>query len=775
MTDIAGEAFTVKDAIEISYIVEPEASTLIELRGAYPPGSPILSPDGKRIAIVTQRGVLATNSLEGTIWLLDRHSVDAYLRGKASRPTPTKLLSFRAPGNTPIISDVRWLGGGRQISFLAKRNSPYQRLFIADLSHPGIRAITPSNEYVTAYDVRGATVAYTALAEEETLPQDQPDLIDVTGKDIYSLLYPQRKSIADLDEGGLLTYPSALHVIRSGKISPVRFSADGKRLKLFLPTVALAPDGWSVVTVAPVHSIPSAWEMFQPAYKLDFLPLKANDPYAVADRNPWRVSQYVLVDLRTGRTRPLVDAPAGRSFVFLAPNKAFWLRDGHRIILTNTFLPFTTVANEADNLRRRRSPAIALIDLQTQTAEPITHIKQPPVEETNWYQVKRVLWDEGKEELTVTYSGVGEKAGVPPDEAWRFHAGTWTRILLDAPNHTARDQSGLEFSIQQDLNHPPVLVARITGTGDRSFTWDPNPQLQKRKLGKVSVYHWQDPDGNPWTGLLALPPDFDAKRKYPLVIQTHGFDATTFFSDGHHTTGSGGRALNAKEIVVFQMSTMERTFKTPKDGAVHTAAFRSLIDRLAADASIDRSRVGVIGFSYTCFHVLYAITHDPALFAAASITDGNFMSYMQYVLSADADNGIQSISEGTNGGMPFGPDLTNWLSLAPDFNLDKVRAPLLISALETGELIAEWEVYSGLRRLNDPVDMLWLRKENAPHILVSPRQRYLSQQTAVDWFDFWLNGREEADPAKREQYSRWRELRKLQKQDEGKTKEQSRN
>ena len=42
-------------------------------------------------------------------------------------------------------------------------------------------------------------------------------------------------------------------------------------------------------------------------------------------------------------------------------------------------------------------------------------------------------------------------------------------------------------------------------------------------------------------------------------------------------------------------------------------------------------RVGVIGFSYTCFHALYALTHDPHLFAAAAITDGNEMSYTQYI------------------------------------------------------------------------------------------------------------------------------------------------
>jgi len=51
---------------------------------------------------------------------------------------------------------------------------------------------------------------------------------------------------------------------------------------------------------------------------------------------------------------------------------------------------------------------------------------------------------------------------------------------------------------------------------------------------------------------------------------------------------------------------------------------------------------------------------------------------------------------------------------------------------------------------------------NTPHILVQPAERYASQQSIVDWFDFWLNNHEEPDPAKTEQYARWRELRKLQ-------------
>jgi hypothetical protein len=37
------------------------------------------------------------------------------------------------------------------------------------------------------------------------------------------------------------------------------------------------------------------------------------------------------------------------------------------------------------------------------------------------------------------------------------------------------------------------------------------------------------------------------------------------------------------------------------------------------------------------------------------------------------------------------------------------------------------------------------------------------QRRVVDWFDFWLNGHEDSDPAKPEQYRRWEKLCDMQK------------
>ena len=63
------------------------------------------------------------------------------------------------------------------------------------------------------------------------------------------------------------------------------------------------------------------------------------------------------------------------------------------------------------------------------------------------------------------------------------------------------------------------------------------------------------------------------------------------------------------------------------------------------------------------------------------------------------------------------------------------------------------------------MEMSWWPRENTPHILVQPVQRYSSQQSAVEWFDFWLNEHKDLDPDKADQYARWETLRKLETND----------
>jgi hypothetical protein len=92
--------------------------------------------------------------------------------------------------------------------------------------------------------------------------------------------------------------------------------------------------------------------------------------------------------------------------------------------------------------------------------------------------------------------------------------------------------------------------------------------------------------------------------------------------------------------------------------------------------------------------------------------------------------------------------------------MDKIETPLRIQVLGPTSVLLDWHWFSGLSRLGKPVEMIYIPE--GTHILEKPWERMTSQQGNVDWFCFWLKGEQDPDPAKAEQYKRWRELRSLQ-------------
>jgi dipeptidyl aminopeptidase/acylaminoacyl peptidase len=180
--------------------------------------------------------------------------------------------------------------------------------------------------------------------------------------------------------------------------------------------------------------------------------------------------------------------------------------------------------------------------------------------------------------------------------------------------------------------------------------------------------------------------------------------------------------------------------------------------QLIADGLADSENIGAIGFSRSCFQVMEEITTGSLRLKAASITDDVMFTYYQFLLWPDRYGPDYSTALG---GSPFGKGLQKWMQSSPGFNLDKVTAPLLVNAAgNSSGLLFMWEPYAALRYLHKPVELVVLNTDE--HILSNPAVRLASQQGSVDWFRFWLQGYEDPDPAKAQQYKRWRELKKLQ-------------
>ena len=120
-----------------------------------------------------------------------------------------------------------------------------------------------------------------------------------------------------------------------------------------------------------------------------------------------------------------------------------------------------------------------------------------------------------------------------------------------------------------------------------------------------------------------------------------------------------------------------------------------------------------------------------------------------------------------NGGPPVGASFDVFRRNALPFNLEKIAAPIMSQEPDGLRYVPlMWEIHETLKLLGKPEELLVF--PDGTHNLVKPWERWRSGQAAVDWFSFWLKAEEDPDPARADQYKRWRELRKMQEESEKK-------
>jgi dipeptidyl aminopeptidase/acylaminoacyl peptidase len=311
------------------------------------------------------------------------------------------------------------------------------------------------------------------------------------------------------------------------------------------------------------------------------------------------------------------------------------------------------------------------------------------------------------------------------------------------------------------MNTPPHIIAVDPITGRKSLLMDLNPHIKNLALAHVEEITWKDAHRIEVKGGLYWPPDYVAGGKYPLILQTHGWYSDRFWMDGPYPTGFAAQALAGKGFFVLQLPDPDlKIWFTSEEAPRVRAAVESAIDYLDRRGLIDPNRVGIIGFSRTDWYVTYTLTHSKYHFAAAAIADGQDYSYFQYMLYSNMGEGIGGGFEKVYGGPPYGNSMARWQKESPAFLMDKMETPLRIQALSMWSLLGDWHWYSGLSRLGKPVEMIYI--PDGTHVLEKPWDRMVSQQGNVDWFCFWIKGEEDPNPAKAEEYKRWREQRRIE-------------
>lgn len=737
--------FSVPDSIEMATFTSPSGS------GA---AGPQFAPDGSRFIVVTSRGQRSSNTIQSTIWLFEKWAVRRFVRGERRSPLlPRRLVSISAVPVIhygTIISKLEWAQDSRTIYFLKQDSTGTRHLCRVEVESGALQTISPPEYDVERYSVAGDLIVYNATRAHS----DQRSTPDRSFSGRSGAISGMGMSLVQLMDPNSLGWPSPrvheLWSMRNGKLVEVATSSPDAEEENW-DVLSISPNRKQVVEIKPVPEVPASWEAYAPLEGFDNWRQNLNS----SPGNIYRAKEYVLVDLGTGRTHPIVHAPYGASLAHLETPQAVWAADGRRLLLTNTYLPLES-ADRDERLKRQQACAIADVELASNEVHCLVFSRDATGEQSA-LRLNDVWFGRVSDEVHANFTWW--PSGRHRTELYRYTQSGWK--VADTVDASVAEDTGvsakggsLSIRIEQTLNDPPALWAEDSTTGKRKELWDPNPQLSRIRFGEAIEYHWKDKTGYEWTGGLVKPVDYVPGRRYPLVIQTHGFAASQFITDGIFSTGMAARPLASAGFLVLQMSDTFKDHGKLREPDDYLAGYESAIQQLASDGLADSHRVGIVGFSRTCWHVEHALIEEPNLFAAASINDGIDHSYMSSMMF---DVGRASEAQRLYGASPWGKGLGKWLELAPSFHLDRIRTPLLITAITPPSLLQEWEIYSSLYQQEKPVDLLYIA--DGQHVLEKPQDRLASQQTNVDWFRFWLQGYERLEPDTIEEYGRWEKLK----------------
>lgn len=697
------------------------------------------SPDRSHVATVVKRGNVVRNTVD---YALVVFRTDELHRNPKADTVATLSSSTNGPG----MGHVRWLADNATLAFVGERPGTTPQVLTVDIRTHTLTQLTHATTTVTNFAIAptGDPVVYSQGVEAAV------DSAQVAAMRAHGFVVPAEFNVADVIDGNPVFMAQAsnatrqpfLNVARAGTVLRLPPPADaekerGGKARCSLGSLTVAPNG-EMALVNCMLRVRPAWGAYDPQF-----------------RRPWSwYNQYFILDLKGGWARPLSKALVG------IYSSAMWAPNSQSVVLTNALLPLDGL-DSAMRVARATHRMVAEVDVSTGRITAIAP------RDSLWV----VGWDARSGLVELVHGWAGVDAGAP-HEFYRKTSTSWTPV----PTRSVRRPT---LVIDQGMNVPPRLVVVDPATQAREVVYDPNPGLlSAHRFGREEVFHWTTRAGNHWMAGLYYPPDYAPGRRYPLVIQTHGFDSTTFAPNGSFTTGEAAQPMANAGILVLQMPdgptgtpaqrlVFQDVVATSREAPMIQDGVEGAIDALDRQGLIDRTKIGMQGFSRTCYYTLYFLTQSSYALAAATMTDGWDSSYLQYLLFGVGEDNSDRAEwyEKMYGGPPWGTTRATWLRSAPGFNLDRITTPLHLTALNPGSVLGSWEPYAGLLLQGKPAELLYI--PDGDHILVKPWQRLTSQESAVAWYRFWLQGYESPDPTKAEQYARWRELRKRQQHQTG--------
>ena len=308
----------------------------------------------------------------------------------------------------------------------------------------------------------------------------------------------------------------------------------------------------------------------------------------------------------------------------------------------------------------------------------------------------------------------------------------------------AKNNDALFYSKESYINSPDVYVRSNNSEIKLSST---NPQQQNYNWGTAELFKWKAYTGKETEGIVYKPENFDAKKKYPMIVYFYERNNNTLYN--YQPPAPTPSRLNisffvSRGYVVFVPDiwyTNGHPGKSAYDYIV--SGTRALVKQ----AFIDSTKMGLQGQSWGGYQTAYLITQTnlyAAAWAGAPVVN-MFSAYGGIRWESGLNRQFQyEHTQSRIGATPWDRrDL--YIENSPLFHLQKVKTPLVIMSNDADGAVPWYqgiEFFTDMRRLAKPV---WLLNYNGEaHNLVERRNRKDISIREQQFFDWLLKGEKPA-------------------------------
>jgi dipeptidyl aminopeptidase/acylaminoacyl peptidase len=376
---------------------------------------------------------------------------------------------------------------------------------------------------------------------------------------------------------------------------------------------------------------------------------------------------------------------------------------------------------------------VMLYDRTTGKIENLSEAFDRSANEMTWSADSKTIYFAAEDETLQPIYSMAPRAGDTPK-----------RLIANSYNlgiSLSNDGKTLVFERTSLAMPAEIFAASSDGTGVRQLTHQNDSILASLKMNEPETFWFEGAGGTKVQAMLIRPPDFDASKKYPLLVLLHGGPQTMWSNAWGYRWNA--QVFSAAGYVTLMINRRGSTGYGQKftdeitndwGGKAYVDVMNGVDFVLKKYPYTDGSRMAAAGGSYGGYMADWIATHTgrfKAIISHAGIYDKNSMYATEELWFEEHD--MQ--------GMPWtsGENYRKWAPLTYAADLGKFKTPTLVIAGERDYRVPytqSLEFFNTLQRQGVPSKLVVFPDEG--HWVLKPQNSQFWYKTFLDWLATYL-------------------------------------